>query len=51
MQGIAIQSTKNKFTVTFDKNVYDENTLSSWISFIEIENLAKKLILKKKLWI
>ena len=43
MQGIGIESTINKISVSFDKEIFDEKTVLSWLEFIEIELLAKNI--------
>ena len=47
MQGIAIQSTKDKYKISIDKKIYDEKTISSLLNFLELEYLASKVDFNK----
>ncbi len=43
MQGLSIINTKESINFCFNKKFYNEDTLSDWLKFIEIENLAKRI--------
>ena len=43
MQGLAIKNTVNSFDITFDKNYFDEVTISNWLKLIEMQYLSKKV--------
>lgn len=43
MQGIAVQSTKDKYKISIDKKIYDEKTISSLLNFLELEYLSGKI--------
>lgn len=43
MQGIAVQSTKDKYKISIDKKLYDEKTISSLLDFLELEYLSGKI--------
>ena len=47
MQGIAVQSTKDKYKISIDKKIYDEKTISSLLNFLELEYLSGKIDLDK----
>ena len=47
MQGIAVQTTKNKYKISIDKKFYGEKTVTSLLNFLELEYLAGRVDLKK----
>ncbi|MCL5991242.1 MAG: hypothetical protein M1419_03970 [Bacteroidetes bacterium] len=43
MQGIDVQTTKNKFKISLDKKIYNEKIISSLLNFLELEYLASRV--------